>query len=162
MKTKSSLLAVILSISAAFSQLLQAQTSVNILPVSADVSQKSVYETETIYMNANMTRYTKNNTKKRVGYFAKYLKPEFDSCSVESRNAISESIRSKKQATLLVVGGIVTFVTAPFIAPAVLSIAAVGGLVPYTIGLVKAIKAQNQMQKAIWLRNRDVLTRKER
>lgn len=35
-------------------------------------------------------------------------------------------------------------------------------LVPYTIGLVKYNKAQNGLQKAVWLHNRDVLTQHER
>jgi hypothetical protein len=170
MKLKTSLLAVILIISAAANQLLQAQTSannlrVNVFSIGSASDQKSVYETETIYLNGNMMRYTKNDKKKKVGTFARFLKKEFDSCSVEGRNEMANCVKNRKQgAFLLTAGGVMLFgalVAAPVVAPVMLGVAVVG-LVPYTIGAVKMNKSRNQMQRAVWLRNRDILARHER
>jgi len=140
----------------AFSPAMQAQTSINTAAVGI-TDQKSVYESETIYLNGNMTRYTKNYAEKRVGVFGRFLKKEFETCSPESREEMLRSSKNKKQGTILSTTGGVALAAAIIITgPIGLGLAG-AALVPYTIGIIKLNRSQNQVQKAVWLHNRDVL-----
>lgn len=145
----------------AFTGNLFSQTAVPDLPVIEKVETISdVYSRETIYLSGDMRNYTKNGQEKRVGFFAKRLKTEFDSCSTESKTEMQACIKSRKRGALLtgsggllLTGGLFLTVVAPPVGLAVV----LTGLVPYSLGAVKLYESGNQLQKAIWLRNRDVL-----
>lgn len=123
--------------------------------------EDDLYEKETIYLNGSLNKYTKNGVKKKVGAFAKLLQKEFDSCSVEGKKEMIACTRNKKRGTAyLGAGGVVligSLIAAPVVAaPAFLGLV-VAGLVPYSIGAAKIMRSQNQLQRAVWLHNRDIL-----
>lgn len=120
------------------------------------------YERETIYLNGNMTRYIKNKTTKKTGLFARFIKHEFDSCSAEAKTEMTSSVKHKKQGALFsLIGGVALVGGLVITGPVGLGLAA-AGLVPYTAGLIKSVKGQNKLQKALWLRNRDMLLKQSR
>ena len=127
-----------------------------------DSSVKTVYESEAIYLNGAMNRFTKNKKESRVGFFIKKLKSEFNNCSEECKNELLTCEKKKKKgAVLLAVGGgilIGSLIVLPVAAPVALG-AFVVGMVPYTVGGIKMNQSKDHLQKAVWLHNRDVVAR---
>lgn len=91
---KASLLIALCLICMAFGSAADAQTSVKTLPEipSATTASDNVYENQTIYLNVNMTKYTKNTASKRVGLFARLLKKEFEACTPESKEEMARCL----------------------------------------------------------------------
>ena len=122
---------------------------------------KEAYEKETIYLDGSMSEYTKNKTEKRVGFFARKLKKEFENSSTETKNEMALCLKKKKRGALLAsVGGVMligALVAVPIAAGPIVAGLAIGGLIPYTLGTVDLQRSQDHMQKSVWLYNRDVL-----
>lgn len=146
-------------------QTLEAQSATSDFTLSGQLKElktaKEVYEQETIYLSGDLRTYTKNGQEKRVGVFARRLKAEFDSCSVEAKNEMGACIKSRKRGVLwtgtggvMLAGGLVLTAVAPPLGVALI----LTGLVPYSLGAVKLYESGNRLNKAVWLRNRDVIT----
>lgn len=111
------------------------------------------YETETIYFSGN--GYIKNETKYRLSH----LKTEFD-FSKEGMLMHNESRKDQRKfygfyvlsLGALIAGGATYHqnrgLSAAFYA---------GSLASVSTSIYFAIRSQNRLQKAVWLRNRDVL-----
>ncbi|MBL7930812.1 MAG: hypothetical protein JNL60_02865 [Bacteroidia bacterium] len=130
-----------------------------------DPSVKSTYESETIYVNGALNRYTKNKEERRIGFFVKKLKSEFSSSSEESKRELMVCEKKKKKGTLLLaVGGtaiIGSLIVLPIAAPVALG-AFIAGMIPYTAGGIEMNASKDHLQKAVWLHNRDVVAKNEK
>ena len=130
-------------------------------------SLKDAYEHKTICLDGNngayVNRYIKSNQKKRIGLFGKRLHEEFANSSLDSKQEMETYIvKRKKGFKYSVIGGAVIIVSAlvPVISVPVFVGIAGASLIPCAIGTANWYKANNHLQKAVWLYNRDVLVKK--
>ncbi|MBA3899070.1 MAG: hypothetical protein H0X62_02500 [Bacteroidetes bacterium] len=125
------------------------------------------YEVETIYMFGS-SRYIKGGEKNTVGFLGRKMKPEFE-ISPEGM-AVFQQYRSQEKTALILMGaGLAALIGSFFIVDFddvsnpnnFLAGATYGaGLAITGFSLNYVIKSQRNFKKAIWLRNRDVLSRK--
>lgn len=152
------LLSITLFFAVMFNPCLHAQSSLLEVPSGAlELSVKEKYEKEAIYLNGSQNKYIKDNKRLNVGVFSKKLLKEFANSSKETKMEIEKSIRNERQgALLLTVSGIAVIGAVVVTGPVGLVVLG-ASLVPYTVSLIKINRSTNQLQKAIWLHNRDVL-----
>lgn len=127
------------------------------------VTLKEKYEKETILLDGNRNQYFKNKERKRMGVFGKRLKQEFSETSAESKEELAVFQRRRKRGSVLLIAGGAVFVSAAIAAPFIALPVAIGafgsGLTGYNIGAFNLYKSRNNLQKAVWLRNRDLLVK---
>lgn len=143
-----------------FSLTVSAQTA-------TDASLKSIYEKETIYLYGGAGVYVKNGQHKKTGLWGKQLSSEFVNCSPEAKEEMGMFVKRQKRAMLCalsamaLLGGTLTVLA---IAPAaaitpVVATGLGGALTLDVLAIPGSIKAQQNLHKAVWLHNRDVLTK---
>ncbi|PBQ33828.1 hypothetical protein CNR22_19255 [Sphingobacteriaceae bacterium] len=122
---------------------------------------KEKYEKETVLLDLNTNCYTKNNTTKKIGFFGKKINTEFENVGPESQQEYKRFRKQTKRGKILAIAGGVAFLTvaaaAPVIAIPVFAIGFGGGVGAYSIGLTEIYRSRRHLNKAVWLRNRDVL-----
>lgn len=124
---------------------------------------KEKYEKETLLLDVDNNKFVKNKEKKKIGFSGKSLKPEFESVSPESKEEfLTFRKRSKRGKVLLIAGGTVfvtALVVAPFIVGPVFAASFGSGIGAYYVGVHDVRVSRRHLNKAIWLRNRDVLAK---
>lgn len=131
---------------------------------TADSSLKTIYEQQTIYFDGSTNKYVKNNQKKKSGHFGKKLNQEFENSSAEAKQEMGMFMKNEKRAVLFATAALVIVVVTAVIAPEITFVAAIVGvgvgLASYTTGVINLIKAPRHLHKAVWLHNRDIITKK--
>ena len=83
--------------------------------------------------------------------------------SPESKEELKVYRKHKKRSAILLAAGTTVMVTAAFFAPVivvpVLLTGGATGLTSYYIGAFELNKSRRHLQKAVWLRNRDVIAK---
>lgn len=136
------------------------------LPANAQVTDttlKSKYESEAIMLEGNKNQYSKNKEWNKIGIFGDGLEKEFVNVSPESKEELHVYRKHKKRGAILLTAGATVLVTAVFFAPVivlpVLLSGGATGLTSYYIGAFELNKSRRHLQKAVWLRNRDVIAK---
>jgi len=80
-----------------------------------DSTLKGKYERETILLEGNKDRYSKNNELQKVGIFGAGLEKEFSGASPESKLKIFR--KQRRRGTLLLIAGGTVFIGAAVVAP---------------------------------------------
>lgn len=118
---------------------------------------KSIYDKETIYFSGN--KYVKGELK----YPIKFLEEEFN-FSPEGKNLYHLSVVDSRNQKILASIGLGMFVSGLVLAnnreKGIGAGLFIGSIVPNIISLKFAIRSVNRQQKAVWVRNRDMLLRK--
>jgi hypothetical protein len=70
---------------------------------------------------------------------------------------IEKSIRNERQGAILLTASGIAIIGAAIVTGPVGLVVLGASLVQYTVSLIKLNRSTNQLQKAIWLHNRDVL-----
>ena len=124
-------------------------------------SIKAVYERESILLDGTTNSYVKQNQKKKIGIFGKKLSREFENSSADAKQEIDAFSKGSKSGIVYLASGVVVIAVAAALMPEITIPVYVGltsvGLIPYSVGIVKMVKASRHLMKAIWLHNRDVL-----
>lgn len=119
------------------------------------------YEKETVFLDLDKNAYIKGNQKKKIGFFGKKMKNEFDSVSPESRAEYASFRKRTKRGKIMVMAGSAVFLAAAVVAPMIIvPVFAIGfgaGIGTYSFGVADIYKSRRHLNKAVWLRNRDVL-----
>lgn len=122
------------------------------------------YEQEAILMNGNTNKYIKNNERKRIGIFGLRLQREFTMASPESKAEYAKYCRRRKAGSALMITGGVVLLSITAVAPVVLfpiyAVTLVTGVGTYLGGALCLNNSRRNLDKAIWLRNKDVLVKK--
>jgi len=114
-------------------------------------SAKEIYEQEAIYLKWG--NYVKNGEKFSIGIMGNKLLKELE----VSDAAVQEGIRYKKNRNLSLVLSLVGLATVVVGAVAEEEAFLWSGLAVSGASIPFSIKAVNNMHKAVWLRNRDIL-----
>ena len=126
-----------------------------VVALSSPALSQTTYDTETIYLKGN--GYVKNGVKTSRGFFWNNIAPEFE----VSRDAVVEFKKAQKLhkvSSILAVAGTGLLIGSLFADNNdVAAGLAIGGLAVVVPALVIAPISGNKLQKAVWLRNRDVL-----
>jgi hypothetical protein len=121
---------------------------------------KEKYERETI-LRLTQSRYMKNGEKKRIGTFGKRISEEFDfNITPEGTKYFSKFQTQNRNGFVLFTAGYLGLFTAMVTAPVNPGVALTllgGNLIIGTASTILLIKANKNLNRAIWYRNRDVL-----
>ena len=135
-------------------------------PLTAQESDsllKSKYEHETLMLEGNRNVYCKNNQFKKIGFSGAGLEKEFKDATPESKEELHAFRKHRKRGNLLLIAGGVVFVSGAVLAPVIALPVFVGafgtGIGTYYVGAYNYYKSNRHLQKAIWLRNRDLLVK---
>jgi len=130
----------------------------------SDTLLKGKYERETLMLEGNKNKYTKNKEWKRIGIFKPKLEGEFISSSPESKDEIKKFRKQRRRGAILLIAGGTVFISAaavaPFIALPVFAASFGSGIGAYYFGAFDLHKSRKHLQKAVWLHNRDVLVKR--
>lgn len=128
---------------------------------NTQMSFQEKYEKETLFLDLDENVYIKDKEKKKIGFFGNKLKNEFDSVSQESKAEYASFRKRTKRGKIMVIAGSTVFLAAAIVAPVIIGPAfAIGfgaGIGTYSFGVADIYKSRRHLNKAVWLRNRDVL-----
>lgn len=115
------------------------------------------YDSETIYLSTY--KYYKNGESHRIGLMAKNLKKEM-AISPNAMIEFGKFEKKQKQAILFWSAGILTFASSYLIDKEKEELRAsmqLAGVVMFYVSIPLQLKATKQLNKSVWVRNRDVL-----
>ena len=135
-----------------------------VIAQESDTIVKGKYERETIMLEGNKDRYSKNKKWKKIGIFKPKLEGEFIASSHESKDEVKIFRKQRRRGAILLIAGGTVFISsvvvAPFIALPVFAASFGSGISAYYVGAFDLHKSRRHLQKAIWLHNRDVLVKR--